>query len=63
LQSINMPEGLNDELRRRTRVSAHPFFPNLAGWIRETHEGGLDHRYLNMARLREARKDQLRKPA
>jgi len=52
LKSTNMPERLNEEIKRRTRVVR--IFP-------QTHEAWLeDNRYLNMDLLKEQRRERLR---
>ncbi|MFM8354199.1 MAG: IS256 family transposase, partial [Gammaproteobacteria bacterium] len=69
LQSTNMLERLNEEIRRRTRVVR--IFPNSESCLRliralcvETHETWLeDSRYLNMTRLAEQKKALLRRAA
>ena len=62
MRSTNMPERLNEELKRRTRVVR--IFPNEASCLRliraicvETHENWLEgKRYLDMKILEEAKK-------
>jgi transposase-like protein len=66
MESINMLERLNEEIRRRTRIVR--IFPNLESCLRlmralavEMYEGWLEaSRYLNMDLPRERKKEQLR---
>ena len=69
MKSTNMPERLNEEIKRRTRVVR--IFPDAEGWLRpvralavETRENWLEaSRYLSMDDLREQEKPQLREAA
>ena len=69
MTSTSMPERLNEEIKRRTRVAR--IFPSAESCLRpvrtlavETHEDWLeDHRYLNMDTPRELKKEALRTAA
>jgi putative transposase len=69
MKSTNMPERLNQEIKRRTHVVR--IFPNAASCLRlvrslavETHENWLEAtRYLNMDHLKEHKKQLLREAA
>ncbi len=69
MQSTNMLERLNEEIKRRTQVVR--IFPNAESCLRliralavETHENWLEaHRYLNMDYLHELKKEALRRAA
>jgi len=69
MKSTNMLERFNEEIRRRTRVAR--IFPNEASCLRlvralavEQHERRQeDHRYLNMAFLKEAQRERLKTAA
>jgi len=69
MKSTNMLERFNEEIRRRTRVAR--IFPNEASCLRlvralavEQHERWQeDHRYLNMAFLKEAQREKLKTAA
>ena len=67
MKSTNMLERINEELKRRTQVVR--IFPNEASCLRlvralaaEINENWIEAtRYLNMALLKELRKEQMRK--
>src|SRR6516165_6701505 len=69
MKSTNMLERFNEQIRRRTRVAR--IFPNEASCLRlvralavEQHERWQeDHRYLNMAFLKEAQREKLKTAA
>ena len=69
MKSTNMLERFNEEIKRRTRVVR--IFPNEPSGLRlvralavEQHERWQeDHRYLNMAILKEAQRDRLKTAA
>jgi len=69
MESTNMLERLNQEIKRRTHVVR--IFPNAGSCLRlvralavETHENWLEAiRYLNMGHLREHKKQMLRQAA
>jgi putative transposase len=69
MKSTNMLERLNEEIRRRTRVVR--IFPNEASCLRlvralavEQHETWQeDNRYINMALLKEMKRERLKAAA